>query len=273
MKNLFILSIILVLFRTSFGQNAVKIWETDTVFKVPESVLFNDTVIYVSNVNGPPDEKNEMGFISRMNKDRKVLQLKWITGLNAPKGMGILKEKLYVTDIDRVVVIDRKKGKVLKYINVPESVFLNDIAVSEFDMVAVSDMMTNTIHFIQDDQLVSMIKDEKFNRVNGLCWDGNMLFAGTVDIIFRVDVKAKKAVPFIQKTGAIDGLEIVNKNTFVVSDWAGKVQIVSTEHAPKVLFDTTKEKNAADLDFDSIENVIYAPTFFGNTVSVYKIIK
>ncbi|MCK5077576.1 MAG: ATP/GTP-binding protein, partial [Calditrichia bacterium] len=91
-------------------------WATKAEFKTPESVLYNQNlnILYVANINGSPAEKNGEGFISQLSIDGKIVKLKWITGLNAPKGMGVFKNKLYVTDIDRIVEIDIKKNEITK---------------------------------------------------------------------------------------------------------------------------------------------------------------
>src|SRR6478735_5792430 len=66
-------------------------WKTDTILKVPESVLYNaaDKFIYVANINGKPDSADGNGFITRMTLDGKIDQLEWLKGLDAPKGMGV----------------------------------------------------------------------------------------------------------------------------------------------------------------------------------------
>ncbi len=83
-------------------------WFTSGDLKVSESVMYykaND-VLYVANINGKPTEKNNMGFISKVSLDGKIDTLKWVSGMNAPKGMGINGNMLYVTDIDRIHAID-----------------------------------------------------------------------------------------------------------------------------------------------------------------------
>src|SRR3954452_23673209 len=79
----------------SFAQThmLVKKWETDSVLKVPESVLFDKTnsVLYVSNIDGKdPWGKDGKGSIGKVGTDGKIIAVEWITNLNAPKGMGLL---------------------------------------------------------------------------------------------------------------------------------------------------------------------------------------
>ena len=93
---------------------AKQIWETPRELMVPESVMYDaeHQVIYVANIAGKPTEKNGQGFIAQINLDGRIKKLRWVTGLNAPKGMGIFQDTLYVTDIDRVHAIDMGSGKI-----------------------------------------------------------------------------------------------------------------------------------------------------------------
>lgn len=60
-----------------------KLWATDTIFKVPESALYDASseIIYVSNVNQNPWQKDENGFISKMNKNGQEIEVKWVGDL------------------------------------------------------------------------------------------------------------------------------------------------------------------------------------------------
>ena len=87
----------------------VKKWETAAELKTPESVLFDPAgkVLYVSNIDGKePWGKDGAGSIAKVGLDGKIIAVEWVKGMNAPKGMGLVKDRLYVADIDRVMVID-----------------------------------------------------------------------------------------------------------------------------------------------------------------------
>lgn len=45
--------------------------------------------IYVSNINGQPWDQDGNGFISKLDLDGKIVERQWVTGLSAPKGLGI----------------------------------------------------------------------------------------------------------------------------------------------------------------------------------------
>ena len=57
----------------------VKKWETDTILKVPESVLYDagNQVLYVANIEGQPAEKDGKGSIGKVGLDGKVIAASW----------------------------------------------------------------------------------------------------------------------------------------------------------------------------------------------------
>src|SRR6187397_707267 len=139
MKNIFLRSIIVLLAllssTTVFSQHQlVKLWETDSVLKVPESVLFDaaNKVLYATNIDGTdPWGKDGKGSVAKVGLDGIVIATEWVSGLNAPKGMGLYKGKLYVADLNELVVIDIAGGKIDKRIAVTGAEGLNDVSVSK----------------------------------------------------------------------------------------------------------------------------------------------
>jgi streptogramin lyase len=118
--------------------------------KNPESVLYapKQDTLFVSNIDGKPDEKDQKGFISKLSPSNgSIVELNWIVGLNAPKGMAIYNNsKLYVSDITDLVEIDTVNGQIIKRLNAPGSAFLNDVASDRLGNMYVSDTVTNTIY-------------------------------------------------------------------------------------------------------------------------------
>ena len=94
-----------------------KLWETTNDLKNPESVAYapKQNVLFVSNVNGNPTQKDQNGFISKVSPSNgNIIELNWVTGLNAPKGVAISNNnsRLYVSDITDLVEIDIDNGKI-----------------------------------------------------------------------------------------------------------------------------------------------------------------
>src|SRR5258708_25045613 len=88
-----------------------KLWETDTVVAIPESVLpdAKHTQLYVSLIDGGGWDVDGKGGVGKLSLDGKHYDGNWITGLNAPKGLGRVGNHLYAADISNVVVIDIAK--------------------------------------------------------------------------------------------------------------------------------------------------------------------
>ncbi len=68
--------------------------------------------MFVSSINGQILDRDGNGYISRLSPDGKVVNAKWVTGLDAPKGMRSIGDTLWVSDIDEVVAIDIAKGQI-----------------------------------------------------------------------------------------------------------------------------------------------------------------
>lgn len=274
MKSLsgFLLTLLLAAF-TSNAQIVSPLWQTERVLKVPESVLYdaNQNCLFVSNVNGTPTEKNSKGFISKISPEGKVIDLKFATGLNAPKGMAIYQNKLYVSDIDRLAEISLDNPKKIKFYEAPKAQFLNDVAIGKNGVVYVSDSGTGRIYKLENGVFGIWGKVAPLSGPNGLLCEKGHLLIGTNDGIFSADPITGKVEKLVSLSGGIDGLKAVGNGKYIVSDWKGKVQVVSaTSHS--VLFDTTDKKiNAADLEFIPSKSVLLVPTFADNRVMAYKI--
>lgn len=248
-------------------------WSTDTTLKTCESVLYDKSknVLYVANIDGDPTKKDNNGFIAKVSPDGKIENLKWVTGLSAPKGMGLSNGKLYVTDITAVAEIDTAKGKVVKRHEVPGAKFLNDIAVGDDGTVYFTDSETNKIHTLKNGKVETFLADS-LKGPNGLyVLNGKLYLASMGSNDFRaIDLATKKDTVLASGIGAGDGVEYTGKDeTFVVSNWMGQVFLVKDGKA-ELLLDTQNQKlNSADIGFIPEKNLVLVPTFFGNKVDAY----
>ncbi len=87
-----------------------------------------------------------MGFISQIGLDGKTIKRDWVTGLTAPKGLGLYKNLLYAAEPTTVAVIDVNKAAIIQRIPVEGAQLLNDITVDSKGIVYVSDTKTNKVH-------------------------------------------------------------------------------------------------------------------------------
>ena len=249
-----------------------KVAETDTLLATPESVLYEATrdVIYVSNVNGDPIAKDGNGFISIINLKGEIIKREWIKGLDAPKGMGIYNNHLFVTDINQVIEIDVEKGEIVNRFVANGAKFLNDIAIDATGRVFISDMTTSDIYLLSNSKLEKWFYSDKFNYLNGLFILDNSLLAGNSNTIYAINLDSKEMTEFIKESGGIDGLEAIGNGAFIVSDWTGNISKVSPNTPKELLLSTVDKKiNAADLDFIIEKKILLVPTFFDNRVMIY----
>ena len=121
-----------MLFAQAEGPTLQPLWTLTGDFAAPESAYYHagSNAIFVSSINGQILEKDGNGYISRLSPDGKMVSAKWVTGLNAPKGIRSVGGTLWVTDIDEVVSIDIAAAKVTARVKVDGAQFLNDLATA-----------------------------------------------------------------------------------------------------------------------------------------------
>jgi DNA-binding beta-propeller fold protein YncE len=247
----------------------VKQWETDTVLKVPESVLFDgpNKVLYVANIDGQPWEKDGKGSIGKVGLDGKIIVTEWVTGLNAPKGMGIYNGKLYVADVDVVAVIDIRQGKIVDKIVVEGAKGLNDITIDSKGVVYVSDSQNKKIHRIEKGKITTVIENMK--GPNGVLAVGNILYAVDAGSLNKIENGTLKLIAD-GMDGGTDGIEPVGNGDLIVSCWAGSIWYVHADGKKDHLLDTREQKiNSADIGYDPVKKIVYVPTFFKNGIVAY----
>ncbi len=252
----------------------ITIWETKTDLKTPESVAYDsdNDLVFVSNVNMNPWEKDGNGFISKLNLKGDILDANWIKGLNAPKGMGIHKGKLYVTDITEIIEIDIKKAEITNRYPVKDAKKLNDITVDKSGTVYFSDMGDNAIYTLKKGKVELFLKKPELENINGLYAQGFTLLAGLSNKVVSIDVNTKAIKTFVDNTGGIDGIVPTGKGTYLISDWTGHIYEIKEGQKPQLLLDTTPLKiNAADIEFVKDKNILLVPTFFKDNVVAYQL--
>ncbi len=257
---------------TSFAQQhkLEKIWETDTVVAIPESVLPVGNILYVSQIDGGGWVADGKGGVAKIAPDGKIIDLNWITGLNAPKGLGIYKNRIYAADISEVVVIDIKKGQVEKKIAIDNANGLNDITVSDNGVVFVSDSKQSKIWRIEND--VPVLYLDNMKGVNGLKVVKDELVIGAGKDFLRADAQ-KKVTKIADVPQAIDGIEPVGNGDFIVTAWSGWVFYVEANGSVTTLLETHEQKkNTADIGYDPVKRIVYIPSFNGKTVAAYKLL-
>lgn len=259
----------------AFGQAQTpvleKIWETDSIVAIPESVLpdASGKSFFVSLIDGGPWEVDGKGGVGRLSADGKTYDGNWITGLNAPKGLGRFGNRLYVADVTEVVVIDIKAGKIEKKIAIEGAQGLNDITVDKNGAVYVSDSKTGKLFKIVRD--VPKLYMDDLKGINGLMASGNELYIAARNEIILADA-AKKTRTITTLPNGGDGVELAGNGDLVVSEWVGYIYYVHADGKKDLLLDTHLEKkNTADIYYDKVAKILYVPTFMAKRITAYKL--
>ncbi|MGV3561204.1 SMP-30/gluconolactonase/LRE family protein [Larkinella arboricola] len=255
----------------------IKVWETDSTLSVPESVLYDPkgNVLYVANIVGKSDSLDGDGFISKVSLDGKIENLKWTTGLNAPKGMGIYKNRLYVTDVYRLVALNLSNGQAEQTWDATDKkAFLNDVTVDKNGTVYVSDNRNNKIYRLKDDKWEIWMDGGDLNNPNGLLAVGTktmMVGSTKIGALQSLDVASKKLTKIADGMANTDGIVAVGKD-YIVSDWNGRLFYITANGQKQQLLDTRNEKvNSADIDYVPGKKLVVVPTFFKNKLVAYRV--
>jgi sugar lactone lactonase YvrE len=255
--------------------------------QTPESVLYDpdQDVYFISNINGQPLGADDNGYISRVNAETLQGDMKWIDGskpdvtLNAPKGMAIVGDTLYVTDISTVRKFNRKTGAPEGEIRIVGTTFLND-AASDGKSVYVSDSGldgsfkptgTDGIWKITGDKAAKIASGKDLKAPNGVDATGGKVWAVSYggNELYQVD-KGKKTNVTTLPSGSLDGLVQLADGSFLVSSWDGKAVY---RGKPGGAFTAVVENvNApADIGYDTKRNRLLIPHFMDNIVTIHNV--
>lgn len=251
----------------------VKIWETDSVFKVPESVFFDakNKVLYIANIDGTdPWAADGVGSIGKMDADGKNVIVDWVTGFHAPKGMGMHNGKLYVADLTEIIVIDVMAGAIEKRIAVAGSVGLNDVSVDNNGVIFVSDSKAKKVFKVENENAELFLDNLK--GPNGVLMVGNDFYLLDAGGLYKMNVDKSLTMLADGMEGGTDGVENAEGNDFIVSTWAGVIYYVNGDGTKQILMDGRPTKmNSADIGFDAVTKTVFIPTFWRNTVAAYQV--
>ena len=238
--------------------------------KTPESAQPYRGKIYVSNIgNLPPDSRDGDGFISVLDMNGKVIKERLCTGLNAPKGIAFAEGKLFVTDIDRVVVFDPSTGKKLKEIKIKGAKFLNDAVYDGKNYIYISDTQTNRIYRIDVKTYKStiFIESGSLEGANGLAFDesGNLIVAswGGGKLL---KIKKNRINTISKGFSNLDGVCVSNGNIYFSDFTEGKIYLWRNGKVKVV-----KSGLNTPADIGCKGKQIFVPEFYGNTLKIVRV--
>lgn len=147
-------------------------------FSAPESVTSDGTFFYVSNVGEKlkPMDRDGDGYISKLTSEGGIIERRFISGLDAPKGMVVLKGVLYVNDIDRLKGFNLADGRKVFDLDFSSegTSFLNGITLMDDEMLLISAMDTGSLYMVDTSASPGYKKvecDSDLFGPNGLSFD------------------------------------------------------------------------------------------------------
>ena len=270
--------------------DTVQVSIADVGFDTPESVL-HDTeadAYLVSNIGGNPTAEDDNGFISRIAPNGELVALKWIDGqtdavtLNAPKGMAIIGDTLFVTDITVVRAFDRVSGESIGYWEVPGATFLNDLAVGPHGSLYVSDSGlnpdfsssgTDAVYRFEDGEPVAVAEGTALARPNGLAVRNDVLIMvsfGAPEIRTVSITGGDPTVLAELPGGQLDGVVVLADGDILVSSWETssvyRVPDMAEGEAAAVIEGVP---SPADIGWDAERNRVLIPVFQENRVEIH----
>ena len=239
----------------------VEAWSTPG-FANPESVALSADrrFLYVSNVNGEGDARDGNGYISRLGLDGKVLHAQWSSGFDAPKGLALRGQRLFVSDVSRLVEIDARDGRILARHDVAGAKFLNDVAIAPKRTpiaggVLVSDSATARIHLWRDGRMSTWLEDPSLRSINGLLPERDRLIVTTMQgLLLAVDWKTRAITTLAEGIGDGDGVVALGDGAHFVGEWPGRLFHVADGEL-EVLIDSREAKRYIN-DFILIDAAI-----------------
>jgi len=249
-------------------------------FRAPESVFHDeaDDIYLVSNVNGDPAGEEDNGFISRVTPDGEVEELKWIDGeagdftLNAPKGMMILGDSLYVADVDCVRVFVRPTGDHSHDICFSDATFLNDLTVDENNIFYVTDSGSEDepgalFRFSVDGGQALLVEGEHLGGPNGIAFTPRGFIVATFETgaLVRMTAEGEQTPMTPQSERQLDGIVFREDESFFFSSW-GDSAVYAVGGDGSVSQAVSGVPSPADMGYDRERNRLLVPLLQENTV-------
>lgn len=244
-----------------------------TGFEAPEgAALGPEGNYFISNVAGDGSTKAGLGFVSKVAPDGTVLMLRWAEGLDAPKGMTVLGDRLYVADIDQVVIFDVHNGQKLDTVVIEGAQMLNDMTVWR-DEVLVSDSGAASVHRLTPDGPQMLGYSTYWEGINGILGDGDRLLITTMTEGYLIELQGTEAENILARgmTDA-DGVGLVPGGGYLVSSWPGQIHYVSEDGQVATLQDT-REAGILQNDLSVFGDVVIVPNWMPGTVTAWRMVR
>lgn len=254
----------------------------------PESVLHDPEadVYFVSNVNGAPWERNGNGFISQLSPEGRVIQLKWVEGgrggvsLDAPKGMAIVADTLFVADIRCVRKFHRVTGTPYRGLCWDATTSLNDLTATPRGDLFISQSGTeagpgalfrlrNTADMPQTLTLAdgSVLDGAHLGGPNGVLADRGGLLVVTLAAgeVFRVTRQGERLQLKGPSGRSLDGVVSLGSEGYLISSFEESA-VLWLRHDGTLHPFLSGVEGPADIGFDTLRGRVLVPLFHADEV-------
>ncbi|HVH41756.1 MAG TPA: hypothetical protein VM925_05415 [Labilithrix sp.] len=260
----------------------------------PASVIHDEAsdVYLSSNVDGGPVDADGRAFISKLAPDGRKVLARWIEGgknkvvLNAPRGMALRGDELYVADIDTVRIFDRRTGAPMDAVKIPGTKFLSDVTVAPDGSILVSDgglsanAGGNDLEVSGTGTVYAIYRDRHVTNINFVAKETlaspTALFA-TPDRIWSVSsrtgelfwIDAHGKLNDIQKLpeGALEGIVAVGDELLVSSRAASAILRGRLNGKWRIAIGDVR--SPADIGYDRTRRRVLVPLFTEDEVRIY----
>ncbi len=265
---------------------------TVTGFSTPEAARYDGDrdVWFVSNINGSPAAEDNNGFISRVRPDGRVDSLQFIAGgrsgvtLNAPKGLLLIGDTLWVADIRVARAFNARTGAPIRSVTVSGSTMLNDLAQGPDGAIYLTDtglefgvegaqQQPSRIYRVSGTQASQALESASLNGPNGIAWDSgrNAFLIGSYmgDSLFAWAPGDSAPRGVAAGAGQWDGIVVLPDGRALVTSWTdSSIYVLEGGTVRKALGGVA---SPAAIGFDPQRMQLAIPMLMENIVRVYRI--
>lgn len=262
----------------------------------PESVKYDaeQDVFFISNMVGFGSDKDANGYIIEASANdlstARVFAENGKAGvmLDAPKGMTIHGDTLWICDIDVMRAIDRRTGVSLGNLDLKPlgALLLNDVAIGGDGAMYITDtgiLMTSKgvvykgadkIFRVADGKATVIAQGAGLMRPNGITWDkeAKRLVVVTFDPfhsqVYSLSPTGERRL-LARGNGKFDGVEPVGGGRYLVASWNdSSVRLVGNGENQRV---ADKQMSPADIGLDTRRNRLAIPVGPLNQVQLWQL--
>ena len=262
----------------------------------PESAKYDpeQDVFFISNIVGYGSVKDANGYIVEVKAgDLSVSKVFAENGragvmLDAPKGMTIHGDTLWICDIDQMRAINRKTGVAIISLDFRpyNALQLNDVTIGGDDAMYITDtgiLMTDKGVIYKGADKIFQVKDGKISviaagaglmRPNGITWDKekNHLVVVSFDPfhsqMYTFSPGGQRQL-LAKGNGKFDGIEPVGGGRFMVASWNdSSVRLLGNGMNRRI---ASNIQSPADIGYDTKRNRLAVPTGPLNQVQLWQL--